>query len=325
MHQSGIAVDKELNDAFNDANANPEIGWVGITIEDDKFKFVEQGAGSFDAVQAKLVLRTPLYVCLRRDDKWLLVSFVPDNSNVRMKMLFASSASSLRNGLDTTKFLNPNFSMTDIEECTETEYLRTISKDREIVMSFEEKDKLATSFEHAHSMGSNKTSVIADVPIKIADDAVAAMKNFGDGGGAFNCAEFTLASADETLNVGVTKDMTLADIAGIFPEREPRFFLHNYAHTNPTDNSSLNKLVFVYYCPNFAPPKMKMMYSSCKSHILKCLTELKLDTPFNVECDDPKELSDEHLMKDLYPPKAVDTSFKKPKPRSKPKIAKFQA
>lgn len=325
MHQSGITVDNELKEAFK--GCDEEATWMHMTIEDDQFKFVASGAVDGDdeakwaAVQGNLTERTPGYHFVKSSGQWLMIPFIPDNSQVRLKMLFASSSASLKQGLGNPRFATPDFKINMIDECTWANYQKQ-TKGEVDVMTYEEKMSMQSEYDSAAMMGTGQTAVIAGIPIKIDDAAVDAIKGLKEG--KHSSVELILDGQTEVMGVGACKDMSVEDLVGSFPPKEPRYFLHNHAHKDK-EGGDKTTLVFVYYCPMSSAPKLKMFYSTCKAHILTCLNALEFDKPINLECDSPAECTEERIMKEIYPPAAVNTTFAKPKARGRRAKKAFEA
>jgi len=323
MHQTGITVDKELNDQFCAADAEgASFRWFQVKINEDYTKFIFEAQSSsfddekalFDDLQAKLEPKVPVYNCMRKGEKWLLASYIPDLARIKDKMVFASSASSLKAGFGTDKFISQDYQLCEPDEMTVAEYTRATSTDRDLVMSFEEKAKLQTAKESVHLMGTNQTAVIAGVPIKFANDTLDAVDNLKEA--KCNTVELVLDGATEVLNIGPnTKDMTVDEIVAALPDNEPRYYLHNFSHTDPS-GEACSKLVYIYYCPMKAVPKLKMFYSTCKAHIQKCLEVKGFGKSTNIEISETSELSTAIVMGELYPKAAVDNTFSKPKARA---------
>lgn len=327
MHQSGIVVDDELKEAFRKACEDPSVGYLKVVISDSNDKFVldSTGTGDLDAIGKTLESNIPAYIVTRKQDKWLMVSFVPDTAKVRSKMVYASSTASLRHGLGGANFISPDYAANTLDDVTENSYSHSIEDHSEVVMSFNEKEKLETEMQSAMLMGAEPTTVIAGVPIKISDTAMQGFKDLK--AGTFNTLKLVLDPKTEILNVGMSQDMSLTEIQGCMEERVPSYFLHNFKYNHPEDGQAGSKNVFIYYCPNLAPPKLKMLYSTCKAYILTGLSELEFEKPLNMECNVPAEISDKSVHDEIFPPKVEDKSFAKPKAArgGRRAVAKFQA
>jgi twinfilin-like protein len=314
MHTSGIAVTTEMTAAFAAAEGDSSIGFVSVGItRESSFEIVGQGAttGSFDgdlkAVAATLQPKVPVYVLVRFETKWLLIFYCPDNSPVRSKMLFASSLSSLKEGLGGSKFTKWDFPIDSADECNIVEYERTTSDAGDSVMTYEEKHAFDAS-KHAPSFSENEVSAIVNVPINVDDEALNSMKGFA--GGSHTTCVFLLNKAEQ-LELAEAGNDSLDVVASKLPDNEPRFILHAFTHDRQGADVTSN--VFIYYCPGKAHPKLRMFYSTVKANVIQVFEALGVAKAKNMECSETKEISDEIALKELYPDKVEKKTFAKPK------------
>src|ERR1700761_139602 len=97
---SGITVSDELSQTFASALASQDVRFIKAVIRNESV--VSDGvtpiSASFESDLHQLFQiledRAPAYILAKLDDppsSWLAISYVPDNANVRDKMLYASS------------------------------------------------------------------------------------------------------------------------------------------------------------------------------------------------------------------------------------------
>jgi len=78
----------------------------------------------------------------QQQGKWLLMFYVPEDSIVKSKMLYASSASGLKEGLGTSHFIQ-DYYMTVPTECTLEAYQHSIKQfSKEEILTMDEIIKL---------------------------------------------------------------------------------------------------------------------------------------------------------------------------------------
>jgi len=185
MHRSGLRVDDELRNEFLAAQKSPNLSFLQIKIIDDAFKKTGSGLATgeaksdFDAIQKILKDADPCYVVTRAgvsEGKWLMIFYVPETSIVRLKMLYASSASGLKDGLGSALFTSDFFISTQAE-CTLAGFQQSqqVLK-REDVMTLDEIMKMEEHQATAQLRGASKSSAIADLPLALADDASEAIR-----------------------------------------------------------------------------------------------------------------------------------------------------
>jgi len=99
---------------------------------------------------------------------------------------------------------------------------------------------------------------------------------------------------------------------------------HKYVH----DGANKSKILLIYYCPNKAIPKLKMLYSTSKANVVKIFDTIGIKEFHNLEVNEQSELAEDVVIADIHPPTANDRGFAKPKAggRGKAKLAtKFNA
>lgn len=325
MHQSGITVSESLKAAIRSAEEDPDVYSIKIEIKDDSF--VEAGRlnakggdeENFQQVQDSLENKVPCYVLTKAiKGKWMVVFYVPDNSPVRMKMIYASSTGALKSDVGLSKFVD-DFSVSSADECTYAEYVKSTSVQREVVMSPDEKMNKETSYEAAHMVSDHKSRAIVGIPIEIEDGVIAALKDLTAGN--LTCVELKLTEKEVLVSIS-PDNRTLADLD--FPKSEPRYFVLNHKHTR--DGEEKARLLFIYYCPGKAVPKLKMFYSTVKANMVKLFANMEIEGYLNFECDSAEECTEPLIMEQLYPVVEEKKTFKKPsaKGRGRAKMAKFQ-
>jgi twinfilin-like protein len=248
--------------------------------------------------------------------------YIPNASPVRSKMVYASSKAALKSGLGNDKFVH-DYNVTTKEEITIDDYAGSLKGvGQEVVMSSDERMYHETRHEHSQGSSEGKVSAIVGVPIKVADSTLEALKGIKSGKHA--TVELIIDPNTETLSSATPNNTPLGSLK--YPEREPRYFVHSFQHTH--DGQSQTKLLFIYYCPNKAIPKLKMLYSTCKANIIKIFESLAITDVHNLEANEPDELTEELVLADIHPAAAEDRGFKKIAARGRgqaKKPAKFNA
>lgn len=146
-----LIVSTEVHDAFAGFLSNPSLFCLPITITDEQlvplkpisFSHGSSGNGddnrqffaSLPSLADHLQPKTPIYLLLRRSQEHaetglIALSFVPSNSPVRSKTLFASTRAALIRELGSEKFAE-NIFATDVEEVLDEEEW----KERELDMN----------------------------------------------------------------------------------------------------------------------------------------------------------------------------------------------
>lgn len=73
------------------------------------------------------------------------------------------------------------------------------------------------------------------------------------------------------------------DFASALPTAEPRYSIYDH-HFMSTDGLMFNKLVFVFWCPEDSPVRLRMTYAAAKDAIKQTLDGISADV--QASCDD---------------------------------------
>ncbi|EKX53088.1 hypothetical protein GUITHDRAFT_64841 [Guillardia theta CCMP2712] len=188
-HASGITASPELVEEFSKAKEGKEIRFLKAQIEDKQIVITERGNVSgdeksdFEAMTKILDEDAPSYILFRIDEGpkpgWLLALYVPENSKVRMKMLYASSRDSLKRDLGSSSFV-AEMHATDLDEMSYASYQKSTvvsETERLSLMSPSERMRAkASANTHIHT-GVSKSYVHA-VKFPMSEDAKAALVAF---------------------------------------------------------------------------------------------------------------------------------------------------
>jgi len=327
MHRSGIKVDDDLKKEFANAQKNENTSFMVIKLTDDKF--LSGGSGpttgdvktDFDRIADKLKPADPCYVLTRAAapaGKWIVIFYVPDDSQVRLKMLYASSASALKEGLGAASFAG-DYSISAIKDCSYASYQQnTKVVAREDIMTMDEIIKMEEQTASSHAMAQTRSSAIADLPLNLSPEATEAIQKLHDS--KLEAVIFVLNNKTEVMEVeasaapgkwGGSGGGVAEEIAKRMPAKEPRYAVYQFRHE--MEGKDAAPYVFLYYCPMAAMPRQKMTYSSCKSIAVKLCEKMDVAMAKQFEWSEPGELTSAALLAELYPKVAEKKVFTKPK------------
>ncbi|EGB09844.1 hypothetical protein JL720_7526 [Aureococcus anophagefferens] len=301
MARAYLAVDVELASAFLAAQEDKGLRWLKAKVEGEAVRLVSSGrmgasiGADFDALQAdaSLAIDEPAFVLFSRDAEalaagaarsWQLVCWVPDSAAPRLKMIYSSSREDLKGSLGGGFFSSfKDYCANDGGDMAWSHVAGAEAggapaplTDKELFLKEEQKLEKDTR----SSVG------MASVPFRLADDLEAALRAFVAGEADFveavvgDCETLKLAAPHQTLGgAGDLKDALSALDA-------PRFLLV----AKPKPGGGAAKL-FVYYCPESAPVKAKMTYSTAKATFADILAgPLGVDPEKTLEVRDAGDL-----------------------------------
>uniref|UniRef100_A0A7S2RQM7 ADF-H domain-containing protein n=1 Tax=Mucochytrium quahogii TaxID=96639 RepID=A0A7S2RQM7_9STRA len=315
MARANLVVEDELLTLFVEAGkSDPAVRWVKAVLNDVNISFVEKGMASGssedDLEQMKRTAFNdgePCFVffCLQVDtDKrpWVLIAYVPDNSKVRARMLYASGQEDVRRALGHSNFKG-NIHITDKDDLTLDSLAGTTKRDHsdaplteaEILAKEEVAQMASPSEARANAMGM--------VPFTFTDELDAAFRAFISG--SKNLVEAKVLK-DEVVDIGsgaTGDELTTQNMnAG-----EPRFYILRLQKSG--------NVFLVFSCPAGAKIRDRMLYSTCKATLTYHMAEIGLVVTKVVEVGDPEDISDIlalHDKTDENAGKIIQQNFSRP-------------
>lgn len=288
-----LAVDVELANAFLAAQADPTIRWVCARVEGEAVCLASSGpcgasvSGDFDglATAAGLGATEPAFVMFCRDEApasgmraWQLVCWVPDAAAPRLKMLYSSSREDLKASLGGGFFGgHKDFCANDAADLAFA-HVRDAEADGGAPLTAKElflKEERAMEKDAASKVGA------AAVPFKLDAALEAALASLKAGDATVveavlgDCETLLAAQGAVALEPGASVRDALTGLDA------PRFVVVKRGA----------RAAFVYYCPEAAPIKAKMTYSTAKATFQGLLPGLLGEAPAKtVEVRDANDL-----------------------------------
>ncbi|TCD63294.1 Twinfilin-1 [Steccherinum ochraceum] len=320
---SGITVSDELTSAFGDAVQNGDVRFLKVIIRNESLVLddskpirgsLEQDFDRLTIAQSEeralLDEKVPAYVLTKLDEAgWLAIFYVPDEANVRDKMLYASTRNNLTKSLGAAHFTDSLFA-TKFEELTADAYKRHLAHlNAPKPMSEREKEMAAVkaaereaggsyyegSRARRNPLGSQAMGLTWD---QESEDAVREMGSSGDR----RLVILVIDSQENTKLHSVVAECSPDALTAYIPESVPSYAFYAYPHT--FTQPPRRDIVFIYSCPSASPVRQRMIYSSAFLSTYRAgkvvlgdagesLVERKIET------SDPKELNEEFLKFEL--------------------------
>mmetsp|Transcript_21664 Transcript_21664/g.32257 ORF Transcript_21664/g.32257 Transcript_21664/m.32257 type:complete len:350 (-) Transcript_21664:15-1064(-) len=335
MHRSGIGASKSVKDNLSSLKADKKTFFIKIEIEKEAFVIKDSGklSGSepgpddFKSLSGKLDDKTAAYVFFRdpsqgNEGKWVLCQHMPDLALVKLKMLYASSRATMKETFGNSS-LTEDYFISSKKEFNLKDFESSRAKVAHVeLLTSQEADKFEAARDEILAMSEGVALTVADIPIKMSKGIVDAIESFKSS--QINTVMMLLEKNTQELLADTKnvkkKKSAMDDICNICKSQKlPRYVLHRYTHVPPTGGGTKDAILFVYYCPDDANPRMKMMYSTCKSMVLRIMEEKKVAITNRYEASTEQELTDATVMYELYPKKTEKVVFAKPKAKKKGK------
>jgi len=332
-HASGIPVAKSLDESFGEARESGKVRFLKVQIVDDQMVQTAsvnvQGTAEedFKKLQDHLQRDVPCYLLYRLDSsnahgyEWLLISFVPDGSPVKARMLYASSHALLKRELGLTYF-SDEIHGSAADDITWELYQQHDRKkgvnDAPLTQSEVSRNAAATM---EVDLGHTR-EYVHSVLFPMSTDAVAALKNLSNN----NVVQLKVDSDKETIELGAAFSAgSVQAVADKLPTDEPCFVFFEYEHEH--EGNTVRPVVFIYSCPNSAKIKAKMLHSTVKSAAIEAAQGQGVKAEKKIEVSEQSELNEADLLLELHPPTReieVKGNFNRPsRPgRGRPRMTK---
>jgi len=323
MHRSGIKVDEDLKKDFANAQQDSKVLYIEIGIQSESFKrrAIVNGAvdsKSWGVLASALKAQTPTYLITRvgatSSTKWLLVFYVPEDSVVKEKMVYASSVSALKEGLGTNLFSSSDYSISSPKECTAESFaqaMKVFTKDE--IMTLNETAKQEAKDQSSKEASDTKQQAMADIPLVVDDDSNKELGKLKEG--KVDLVVLAIDGKTEVLHHKESASkVSVEDIAKsttYLPANEPRYLLYRYAHS--FEDKAHSSIVFLYYRPDGSSIKSKMTYSAMKQNVARIAEKIGIEIAKSYEFSESGDLTPSVLLQELYPKSNEKKAFTKPR------------
>lgn len=272
-------------------------------------------------VSSEMQLDIPCYILYRLDTKtaegafgWLLISWVPDIAQIRQKMIYASTKSTLKLEFGSS-YIKEEYHTTQPEEMTFDGYKNykiAMSAPTPLTQREEEMNELRRSEVKTEVGIDTRHQTLGGINCPIAQAAQQAISDFKRG--AYNYLQFKVDLEKEEIHIAKAENIDIHKLSANIPEDHARFHLYLFKHSY--DGDYHENQVFIYSMPGYSiSVKERMLYSSTKAPFLDTLNTLGLDIVKKMEIDEPSEVSEENLIDELHPKKMLHKAkFAKPAP-----------
>ncbi|XP_064374783.1 twinfilin-2 isoform X2 [Dromaius novaehollandiae] len=262
----------------------------------------------------------PCYILYRLDSQnaqgyeWLFISWSPDNSPVRLKMLYAATRATVKKEFGGGHIKDEMFGTVKedvslsgyqkhVSSCSAPAPLTAAEQELQQIRINEVKTEISVESKHQTLQG-------LAFPLQLdAQQAIQALKQK-----RINYIQLKLDLERETIDLVHTSPTEIADLPKRIPQDSARYHFFLYKHSHEGDY--LESVVFIYSMPGYkCSIKERMLYSSCKSRLLDTVEqEFCLEIAKKIEIDDGAELTAEFLYDEVHPKQhAFKQAFAKPK------------
>ncbi|KAL1116846.1 hypothetical protein AAG570_005316 [Ranatra chinensis] len=242
---------------------------------------------------------------------WLLISWSPDDSPIRQKMLYASTKATLKHEFGRGQ-IKEELHATTPEEVV----LSGLMKQRSaagtpapLTPREEELSDLSAGLVSA-TCGSQLLGSVAIPLVEAAVRALQALKTDSQ----HNYVKLKIDIPAEQIVLDSSEMVPVAALGSKVPKDSARYHLFRFDYTH--EGRPHQAIMFIYSMPGYScPVKERMLYSASKGPFLETLEQkLSLKVDKKLEIESGEDLSYEYLYEELHPKTTLPRPrFEKPK------------
>ncbi|KAL7648310.1 UNVERIFIED_CONTAM: hypothetical protein RMT77_000216 [Armadillidium vulgare] len=327
-HQTGICANDELLQFFGNCKSG-SIRAVYVIIEDEQLSLgdYKNAKGKWDEEYDLIVLpylkeKQPCYLLYRLDSKahhggfeWILISWSPDDSPVRQKMLYASTKATLKKEFGAAQIVDELFGTTKEDVCFEGFKKHRISEAAPAPLtSREEEMKEIQKLEVGADISiDSRHQTLAGVAFPLTNKAVEALQLFARG--KLQYIQLKIDIESEEINLSMKSDeLIVSELSNCIPEDTARYHLYRFDHSYEGDY--YHSVVFIYSMPGYSCPiKERMLYSSSRNPVIEYIENvINLGLTRKLEISEGNELTKDYLLDEIHPKQNLHKpKFSKPK------------
>lgn len=326
-HQTGIQASEDLKCFLSTVkDTNCRLMKVGIVDEElVLLKNIEQEGSwedDFDrCIDQAVEPKKPCYIFYRLDSKnnqgyeWLFIAYSPDDSNVRDKMVYAGTRTTMKLEFGGGHIQDEIFGTVKSDITLKGFRDHVITKSAAAPLTTEEEELREVKQMHIHAAVTTKANTLPGVSFPIDDAAINELVRMA--AKEVSYVQLSINVDKEEINLEKACDIEVSELASQVPTDKPRYHFFLFKHTHEGDYLEL--IVFIYSMPGYScSVKERMLYSSCKATLLSgCEDVLKMEICKRLEISEGSELTEETLQDELHPKKNLHRpKFSKPKPPS---------
>ncbi|KAL6457893.1 hypothetical protein MHYP_G00331230 [Metynnis hypsauchen] len=267
----------------------------------------------------------PCYILYRLDSQnaqgyeWLFISWSPDQSPVRQKMLYAATRATVKKEFGGGHVKDEIFGNVEDDVCLQG-YLRHVSSSSgpaPLTAAEQELQRIKITEGRVKQVKTEisvetKHQTLQGLAFPLQTEAKRALQQLTER--RINYIQLRLDTEKETIELVHTRPTETRDLPCRIPKDTPRYHFFLYKHTHEGDY--LESVVFIYSMPGYlCSVKERMLYSSCKSRLLEEVErDYHIEVVKKLEIDSGEELTEEYLYEEVHPKQhAHKQAFAKPR------------
>jgi len=303
-HGTKFPVSEELQQAFEKCEKETRTIIVGIDNETLVLKKKLNGTNSpqedLEAIPREWSENEAAFFLFKEKQwgpsNWIFITFIPDSGPVQQRTIYGSAIQHLKQALGNDKF-GSDKRYAELKELTWNNVKglgggngdKPWSK-RELAQQ-ELNAAEATARQEAQA---KPASGFHTASYPLTSDATSALDQLKNG--QANWVQLSLDASRKNMTAVCAKQVSPNELPSLVDEKEPQFYLYN---------ASGNQLVLVYCCPENAPQKNRMVYSTCKASLADTLKASGVSVVKKYDIREASEMNTSALNEALRAPSAT--------------------
>ncbi|XP_063071534.1 twinfilin-2 isoform X2 [Engraulis encrasicolus] len=323
-----LVVTDELREILVRARSGPSIRVIQVLIRNEQLVLgaYREPSQSWDRDYDNFLLplldeEEPCYILYRLDSQnaqgyeWLFISWSPDQSPVRLKMLYAATRATVKKEFGGGQVKDEMFGSMKEDICLQGYQRHESSSSAPAPLTAAERELQQirlTEVNVERSADMCKPQTVGGLAFPLQDAAKRALQQLTDK--RINYIQLRLDTEKETIDLVHTNPTETRDLPQRVPTDTPRYHFFLYKHNH--EGEYLESVVFIYSMPGYScSVKERMLYSSCKSCLLdEVARDYHLEVAKKMEIDSGEELTEEFLYDEVHPKQhAFKQAFAKPR------------
>eukprot|EP01137_Pigoraptor_chileana_P030384 Opistho-2@16873 len=130
------------------------------------------------------------------------------------------------------------------------------------------------------------------VSIPLSDSARGALERFK--ANEINWVSLEINAAGTSIEPIEAKSIDSSDVASLVKKDAPRFYIYSFGQ-----GEIGRKTVFIYCCPGKSPPKLRMVYSTAKQHVIDAVAAFGVSITKKIESADADEVTGKFISDEV--------------------------
>ncbi|KAJ8007373.1 hypothetical protein DPEC_G00116840 [Dallia pectoralis] len=325
-HQTGIQAATEVKEIFAKAR-NGAYRLLKVVIEKETLVLggAKMASRKWDQEYDAFVLpllqeHMPSYLLYRLDStnnqgyEWLFLSWSPDRSPVRQKMLHAATRATLKKEFGGGHIKDEIYGTVedDVSLSGYRRYLIAQAAPQPLTAAEEELRQIKLNEVQTDIGMDTKQQTMTGVAFPMQRDAVQALEQFREK--RIGYVQLEIDFRNESIKLSGSSPTELKDLPKRIPKDVARYHFFLYKHSHEGDY--LESTVFIYSMPGYTCSiRERMLYSTCKNPLINTVEcNLGIQIAKKLEIDNGEELTPEFLYEEVHPKQhAHRQAFAKPK------------